>query len=138
MDSERYEGNVQMSIQGASLWEQFKSHYPRRNGCPLVGQAVAKKLFLLLDEADQADCVRAAKHYAKYCKGDGIEWRPSARDPERFLRSKSYDYWRDWVQGPAVVCNFRMTPACSSAVMDGTETCEFHASYRAKLAARRA
>ena len=125
-----------MSTQDASPWEQFKSHYPRRNGRPLVGQAFAKRLFLELDEAEQADCVQAAKHYAKASKpkADG-SFTPEARDPIRFLKQ---DWWRDWVQGPAVVCNFRMTPACSSAVVEGTETCAFHMAYRIKLEKLRA
>ena len=80
--------------------------------------------------------MQAAKHYAKASKPktDG-SFTPEARDLIRFLKQ---DWWKDWVQGPAVVCNFRMIPACSSAVLDGTETCEFHLAYRAKLAARRA
>jgi len=127
-----------MSLQGASLWEQFKSHYPRRNGRPLAGQAFAKRLFHELDETEQAQCVQAAKNYSRVCKGNGTDWIPEPRDMERFLRSKGEQWWRDWVQGPAVVCNFRMTPACPTEVVEGTETCAFHTAYRIKIEKLRA
>jgi len=121
-----------MSIQGASLFEMFWSHYPARHGRPKCGKAPCLLLFRELEESEQADCVQAAKHYAKASKprADG-SFVPEPRDPIRFLKQ---DWWRDWVQGPAVVCNFRMTPACSSAVVEGTETCDYHTAYREKLA----
>ena len=121
-----------MSTQGVSLFEQFWSHYPARNGRPKVGKQPTLLLFRELDESEQADCVQAAKHYAKASKpkSDG-SFVPEPRDPIRFLKQ---DWWKDWVQGPAVVCNFRMTPACTSDVIDGTETCAYHTAYREKLA----
>ena len=121
-----------MSTQAASLFEQFWSHYPARNGRPKVGKQPCLLLFRELEESEQAECVQAAKHYAKASKpkADG-SFTPEARDPIRFLKQ---DWWRDWVQGRAVVCNFRMTPACSSTVVEGTETCDYHTAYREKLA----
>ena len=120
-----------MSVQPCDLFSQFWSHYPRRHGRPLVGKQASLVLFRELDEAAQAACVQAAKHYAKACQPRADEFVPAPRDPIRFLKQ---DWWRDWVEGDAVVCDFRMTPACESPVLDGTTTCEYHTAYRAKLA----
>lgn len=120
-----------MSNQGISLFEQFWSHCPARHSRPKVGKGQCLLLFRELEESEQAECVQAAKHYAKASKprADGA-FVPEARDPIRFLKQ---DWWRDWVQGPAVVCNFRMTPACPTSVIEGTETCAYHTAYRLKL-----
>lgn len=119
--------------QAVSLFEQFWSHYPSRQGRPKVGKQPCLLLFRELEESEQAECVQAAKHYAKASKpkSDGA-FTPEARDPIRFLKQ---DWWKDWVQGPAVVCAFRMTPACPSPVEEGTEACAFHHAYRQRLAA---
>lgn len=120
----------------ASLWEQFWSHYPARNGRPKVGKQPTLLLFRELDKSEQADCVQAAKHYSNASKprSDG-SFVPEPRDPIRFLRQ---DWWRDWVEGPAVQCDFRMTPACPQPVEAETTTCEFHRVYRMKLERLRA
>jgi len=125
-----------MSIQGASLFEMFWSHYPARHGRPKCGKAPCLLLFRELEESEQADCVQAAKHYAKASKpkADG-SFTQEARDAIRFLRS---DWWRDWVQQPQVLCQFRSLQSCQQMAMEGQEVCEFHLAYRAKLAARRA
>ncbi len=111
------------------MFDLFWSHYPARNRRK-VGKAQCQPVFEALSDEDQAACCLAAKHYAKACQPRADEFVPLPRDPIRFLRQ---DWWRDWIEGEAVVCDFRMQPACESAVMDGTSTCEFHTSYRAKL-----
>lgn len=120
-----------MSIQAATLFEQFWSHYPRRNGRPLVGKKSCLLLFRLLYEPAQAQCVQAAKHYAKASKPrpDG-SFVPEPRDPIRFLKSS---WWEEWQEGPAVQCDFRMSPACTTSVIEGTETCAYHTAYRERL-----
>ena len=125
-----------MSIQGASLFEQFWSHYPARNGRPKVGKQPCLLLFRELEESEQADCVQAAKHYAKASKpsSDG-SFTPEPRDPIRFLRQ---DWWRDWVQQPQALCQFRSLQTCQQMAMEGQEVCEFHLAYREERAARRA
>lgn len=121
-----------MSSQAASLFEQFWSHFPRRHGRPLVGKQACLVLFRLLDEAAQAQCVQAAKYYAKASKprSDG-SFVPEPRDPIRFLKQ---DWWQDWQEGPAVQCDFRMTPPCESPVEPEQTACAYHVAYRAKLA----
>jgi len=121
-----------MSTQAASLFEQFWSHYPARNGRPKVGKQPCLLLFRELEESEQADCVQAAKHYAKASKpkSDG-SFVPEPRDPIRFLRQ---DWWRDWVEGPAVVCAFRCTPACEQECESEQDVCAFHRAYRDKIA----
>jgi len=121
-----------MAIQAASLFEQFKSHFPRRNGRPLVGVAAARVLFALLEEGDQALCVQAAKAYNKASKprSDGV-FVPEPRDPERFLKK---DWWRDWLEMPAQQCQFRSVQTCDNLAMKDSDVCEFHQAYREKLA----
>ena len=51
-----------MSIQAASLFEQFWSHYPARNGRPKVGKQPCLLLFRELEESEQGECVQAAKY----------------------------------------------------------------------------
>jgi len=121
-----------MSTQAASLFEQFWSHYPARNGRPKVGKQPTLLLFRELDESEQADCVQAAKHYAKASKprSDG-SFVPEPRDPIRFLKQ---DWWRDWVEGPAAMCNFRVTPACPNEVIAGGDACAEHTKFRAQMA----
>ena len=121
-----------MSAQAASLFEQFWSYFPRRNGRPLVGKQASLLLFRELDEAAQAACVQAAKHYrlASRPRPDG-GFVPEPRDPERFLKK---GWWEAWTEGPVICCDFRVTPACSEPVEDGTSTCIVHRQYRAKLA----
>lgn len=124
-----------MNIQRASLFEQFWSHYPRRTGRPLVGKQASLLLFRELDEAAQAACVQATKHYrlASRPRPDG-GFVPEPRDPERFLKR---GWWEAWTEGPVLQCDFRVTPACTNPVEDGTSTCEPHRLYRAKLATLR-
>ena len=124
-----------MSIQGASLFEMFWSHYPARNGRPKVGKQPCLLLFRELEESEQAECVHAAKHYAKASKprSEG-SFVPEPRDPIRFLKQ---DWWRAWVQQPQVLCQFRSLQACQQMAMDGQEVCEFHLAYREKLARAR-
>ena len=112
------------------MFEQFWSVYPARNRRKL-GKAQCHPFFEALSEDDQTACIQAAKHYAKACQPRADEFVPAPRDPIRFLK---HDWWRDWIDGDAVVCDFRMTPACESPVMDGTTTCEYHTAYREKLA----
>ena len=120
-------------IQAASLFEQFWSHFPRRNGRPLVGKQASLLLFRELDEAAQAACVQAAKHYrlASRPRPDG-GFVPEPRDPERFLKK---GWWEAWTEGPVICCDFRVTPACAEPVEDGTSTCMVHRQYREKIAA---
>ena len=113
-----------------SLFETFWSHYPARNRRK-VGKTQCKVLVDQLSDSDQELLVSAAKHYAIACRPRADEFVPAPRDPIRFLKQ---DWWRDWVDGDVVVCDFRMQPACESPVMDGTTTCEYHTAYRAKLA----
>jgi hypothetical protein len=48
-----------MNFQSVSLFDQFWSHYPARNGRPKVGKQPTLLLFRELDESEQADCVQA-------------------------------------------------------------------------------
>lgn len=122
--------------QASSLFEQFWSQYPRRQGRPLTGKQTSLLLFRQLDEASQAACVQAAKHYrlASRPRPDG-GFVPEPRDPERFLKK---GWWEAWTEGPVICCDFRVTPACQEPVEEGTSTCTQHRQYRAKLAALRA
>ena len=112
------------------MFNQFWAHYPARNRRK-VGKAQCKVLVDQMSDSDQELLVNAAKHYAIACRPHADEFVPAPRDPIRFLKQ---DWWRDWVDGDVVVCDFRMTPACESPVVDGTTTCEYHTAYRAKLA----
>lgn len=121
-----------MSNQASSLFEQFWSHYPARNGRPKVGKTKALELFRLLDESEQAEAVQAAKTYAKASRPrpDG-GFVPEPRDPERFLRQ---DWYRDWLELPAQQCQFRSVTTCENLAMKDGDVCEFHYAYREKLA----
>lgn len=120
-----------MALQAASLFEQFWSHFPARHGRPKVGKQKTLELFRLLDEAEQADAVIAAKHYAKASKprGDGV-FVPEPRDPERFLRG---DWYRDWLDIPAQQCQFRSIQTCENLALTGEDVCEYHKAYRERL-----
>lgn len=121
-----------MGVQAASLFEQFWSHYPARNGRPKVGKTKALELFRALSESEQAEAVQAAKAYAKASKPrpDG-GFVPEPRDPERFLKQ---DWYRDWLELPAQQCQFRSVQTCEQLAMKDSDVCEFHAAYRLKLA----
>ena len=121
-----------MNFYAASPFEQFWSAYPARHGRPKVGKQACLLLFRDMTEAEQAECIQAAKHYAKASKprADG-SFVPEPRDPIRFLKQ---DWWRDWVQGPAVVCAFRCVPACEQEGEPEQDVCSFHRAYREKIA----
>lgn len=115
------------------MFQEFWSHYPRRHGRPLVGRKASLELFRELDEAAQAACVQAAKHYrlASRPRPDG-GFVPEPRDPERFLKK---GWWEAWTEGPVLQCDFRVTPACQEPVSEGQTTCDAHRLYREKIAA---
>lgn len=118
----------------SDMFEQFWQHYPRRNGRPLVGKQACLALFSLLTEDEQAHCVQAAKQYKKASLPRADEsFVPAPRDPIRFLKA---DWWRDWVEGPASVCDFRCTPACEQPVEEGQTACAFHVAYRLRIQRR--
>lgn len=115
-------------------FDAFWANYPARNRRKL-GKAQCKEFYRQMSEQDQIDCVQAAKNYAKACIQTGDEFVPLPRDPIRFLRNR---WWRDWLSEAAVLsCDFRCVPPCEQPVVAGTTACEFHNSYRKRLAAMR-
>jgi hypothetical protein len=123
-----------MSLQGASLFDQFWREYPSRKGRPKVGKALCAKLFAEMNADDQVLAIQAAKAYAKASQPRGDEFVPEPRDPERFLKR---DWWRDWLEVPRQQCQFRSVEHCEQLAMEGSDVCEFHAAYRQKLSTLR-
>jgi hypothetical protein len=119
------------SLKGPIVFEQFWAAYPARKSRPKVGKAVCLALFAQYDDETQALIVQAAKAYAKASKPRDGEFVPDPRDPERFLKK---DWWRDWLDVPAQQCQFRSMTSCEQLAIEGSDVCEFHAAYRAKLA----
>jgi hypothetical protein len=73
-------------------FDEFWKAYPTRNG-RRVGRKATVERFAKLTPAEAAECVFAARNYAKSPQvRDGF-----AKDPERFLKA---DFWRDWLGEP--------------------------------------
>ena len=111
------------------MFDQFWAAYPSRDGRKRgKGETFAR--WKLIDEADYPAIIEAAKHYAK----DEQVKKGYAKDPVRFLK---HDYWKDFVEPVASLCQFRSLTPCEQLAEPGQEVCAFHRAYRSQLAKAR-
>lgn len=120
----------------SSRFEIFWKLYPARNGRKL-GKGAAYQRFILLNEADQLLCCRAAGVYSQFYKRplNGREFRPEPRDAERFLKK---DWWRDWLEPESKPCSFRsLSQPCDELAQPNDRVCKQHRDYLDRMEAFR-